>query len=32
MLTIIAHPSRRGFLGALALGASAFSARGAFAE
>jgi protocatechuate 3,4-dioxygenase, beta subunit len=32
MLTIIARPSRRGFLGALALGASAFTARGAFAD
>jgi protocatechuate 3,4-dioxygenase beta subunit len=32
MLTIVARSSRRGFLGALALGASAFTARGAFAE
>jgi protocatechuate 3,4-dioxygenase beta subunit len=32
MLTIVARPSRRGFLGALALGASAFTARGAFAD
>src|SRR5436305_11646575 len=32
MLTIVAQSSRRGFLGALALGASAFTARGAFAE
>jgi protocatechuate 3,4-dioxygenase beta subunit len=32
MLTIVARPSRRGFLGALALGAHAFTARGAFAE
>jgi protocatechuate 3,4-dioxygenase beta subunit len=32
MLTIVARPNRRGFLGALALGASAFTARGAFAE
>jgi protocatechuate 3,4-dioxygenase beta subunit len=32
MLTIIARPSRRGFLGALALGASAWTVRGAFAE
>jgi protocatechuate 3,4-dioxygenase, beta subunit len=32
MPTIIARPSRRGFLGALALGASAFTVRGAFAD
>ena len=32
MLTSVARPSRRGFLGTLALGASAFTARGAFAE
>jgi protocatechuate 3,4-dioxygenase, beta subunit len=31
-MDIISRPSRRGFLGALALGASAFTARGAFAE
>ncbi len=32
MLTIIACPGRRAFLGACALGASAFTVRGAFAE
>src|SRR6516162_7862019 len=32
MLSIMDRPSRRGFLGALALGASTFAARGAFAE
>jgi protocatechuate 3,4-dioxygenase beta subunit len=32
MLSIVARPSRRGFLGALALGASTLTARGAFAE
>ncbi len=32
MPTIISRPSRRGFLGALALGASAFTVRGAFAD
>jgi protocatechuate 3,4-dioxygenase beta subunit len=32
MFTIISRPSRRGFLGALALGSAACTARGAFAE
>src|SRR3954470_16788552 len=32
MFDIVSRSSRRGFLGALALGASAFTARGAFAE
>jgi protocatechuate 3,4-dioxygenase beta subunit len=32
MFDVISRPSRRGFLGALALGSAAFTARGAFAE
>jgi protocatechuate 3,4-dioxygenase, beta subunit len=32
MFDIISRPSRRGFLGALALGATAFTTRGAFAD
>ncbi|MHB1560039.1 MAG: dioxygenase family protein [Isosphaeraceae bacterium] len=32
MPTILSRPSRRGFLGALGLGASAFTVRGAFAD
>src|SRR3954469_13705112 len=32
MFDVVSRPSRRGFLGALALGSSAFTARGAFAE
>src|SRR3954471_7391484 len=32
MFDVVSRPSRRGFLGALALGSAAFTARGAFAE